>query len=201
MRIEKSNRSISSRPVPYHERAAFSVSLVIFATDTFYGDNDTRIAGVLFSNWEGNEPASTEIQTHKGAAASYDPGAFYRRELPFIISLLDSLQETPSSIIIDGYVFLDGEGRKGLGAHLFDALQGNTPVIGVAKKPFAGSPHAIAVKRGASKHPFYVTAAGILQEEAGENVLRMAGGHRIPMLLKLVDRLCREGRSPDGAVA
>lgn len=166
---------------------------MILTTDTFYAKSETITAGVLFCQWQDSEPAAIRVQKHKGKAAEYQPGAFYRRELPFILSLFESLPTAPSIIIIDGYVWLDTEHRKGLGAHLFGALKAGTSVIGVAKKPFAGSPHAIAVQRGVSKRPLFVTATGISREIAAEHIQRMAGGYRIPTLLKLADRLCRDG--------
>ena len=126
-------------------------------------------------------------------AAEYEPGSLYKRELPLILALLNSLSSRPSILVIDGYVQLDGEGRKGLGAHLYDALRCEVPVIGVAKNTFMGSPHAVAVHRGESGRPLYVTAAGVAQAQAAEQVRSMAGAHRHPTLLKLVDRLCRDG--------
>jgi len=35
--------------------------------------------------------------------------AFYKRELPCILKLLDKLEQPPSCIVVDGYVFLDGK--------------------------------------------------------------------------------------------
>jgi deoxyribonuclease V len=48
------------------------------------------------------------------------------------------------------------------------------------------------VERGGSAKPLYVTAAGIAAETAAAHVAAMHGAHRIPTLLKLVDRLVRE---------
>ncbi|PKN30756.1 MAG: endonuclease V, partial [Deltaproteobacteria bacterium HGW-Deltaproteobacteria-21] len=47
------------------------------------------------------------------------------------------------------------------------------------------------VFRGRSKSPLYVTAAGMDPSEAAGHIRSMHGGHRIPTLLKQVDRLSR----------
>jgi deoxyribonuclease V len=95
-------------------------------------------------------------------------------------------------VIVDGYVWLDGGGRKGLGAHLFDALDGRFAVVGVAKHSFHGATNAIPVLRGSSLRPLYVTAEGISPSDAAEGLRMMSGSDRNPILLKRVDQLCRE---------
>ena len=165
---------------------------MILATDTHYTDFVARTAGVMFREWTDGEPVSTHI-VESGEVAEYAPGSFYMRELPPILALLETVIPEPSTIVIDGYVQLDEDGRKGLGAHLFDSLGAKVPVIGVAKRAFKGSPHAVAVLRGDSERALYVTAVGVEQEEAAERIRSMSGKHRHPTLLKLVDRLCRDG--------
>lgn len=100
--------------------------------------------------------------------------------------------------VIDGYVWL-AVGRAGLGMHLHEALGPDAVVVGVAKTRFAGSGHAVGVVRGASTSPLYVTAVGIDAAAAAEGVRGMAGGYRVPTLLRQVDRLCRDaaGETPD----
>jgi deoxyribonuclease V len=87
-----------------------------------------------------------------------------------------------------------GAGRPGLGAHLYQALGRRTAVVGVAKRRFHGAGDAVPILRGTSQVPLFVTAVGIDLAEAAEGVRRMHGAHRIPTLLKRVDRLSREGR-------
>ncbi len=123
--------------------------------------------------------------------AEYESGAFYRRELPLILALLEGLDVVPSTIVVDGYVYLDAQDRPGLGAHLYAALAEKIPVIGVAKRPFAGSAHAVAITRGTSERPLYVTAAGAPPERAAVWIASMSGAHRQPTLLKAADRLSR----------
>ena len=119
----------------------------------------------------------------------YVPGKFYRRELPCILVLLEQIRKLPDELIIDGHVMLGD--RPGLGKHLFAAVGGKRPVIGVAKSGFAGYSGA-EIFRGKSRRPLYVTCAGADLKEASEKIRMMHGNHRVPTLLKLVDSLARE---------
>ena len=123
--------------------------------------------------------------------AKYQPGRFFERELPCLLAVLDGHLHDVAAVVIDGYVTLDTLGKPGLGTYLFDALDGKIPVIGVAKTAFQGSLHAVPVVRGASRTPLYVTTAGMDVQEAAEYLRDMHGPHRLPTLLKRVDRLCR----------
>ena len=80
---------------------------------------------------------------------------------------------------------------RGLGRHLFEALGGRIRVVGVAKRAFAGG-LGIPVQRGTSQQPLWVTATSD-PDGAAQSVAQMAGEHRIPMLLKAVDRSARVG--------
>ena len=92
-------------------------------------------------------------------------------------------------IIIDGYVWLDAHRRPGLGAFLHETLAKRVPVVGVAKTVFGNAlSWCTLVVRGVSRRPLFVTAAGLNAEEAAKGVQAMHGAHRIPTLLKLVDR-------------
>lgn len=55
---------------------------------------------------------------------------------------------------------------------------------------------AARVLRGCSARPLYVTAAGMEVAEAARVVAAMAGDHRMPEALTLVDRLARGLREP-----
>ena len=95
---------------------------MILATDTHYGKHAIRTAGVLFQGWDDEEAASIHIDERVASAAPYQPGMFYLRELPHILLLLEKLPAPPTTIIVDGYVYLDEVGRKGLGAHRIPTL-------------------------------------------------------------------------------
>ena len=66
-------------------------------------------------------------------------------------------------------------------------------MIGVAKSAFRTATHAIAVRRGTSARPLYVTAAGMLRADAADLVRHMAGQHRLPDALRRADSLARHG--------
>jgi deoxyribonuclease V len=163
---------------------------VILAVDVHYPERGAIVAGVLFADWTSGAASATCI-TRLSDVADYVPGAFYRRELPCLLALLREHALSPGCIVIDGHVDLDADGRAGLGRHLFDALEGRIPVIGVAKTRFAGMSADCEVLRGDSARPLFVTAAGLSQTDAKAHVRAMHGAHRLPTLLKAVDRLCR----------
>lgn len=163
---------------------------MIAAVDACYGPDATAAAGITFRTWRDTEPVS-EVVRILNAAVDYEPGQFWRRELPCVLSVINDLDAAPSIVVVDGYVWLDDSKRKGLGAHLFEALQGRIPVIGVAKTPFGRSKHAQCVFRGHSHKPLYVTVEGLPSPEAAAAIASMYGEHRIPALLKRVDQLCR----------
>ena len=121
----------------------------------------------------------------------YRPGEFYRRELPPIRAVLRALGDEgqPRLIVVDGYVDLDPGGRPGLGAYVHAEF--GVAVIGVAKSAFKPATHAIAVLRGASAKPLFVTAAGMPRNMAAELVRQMAGSFRLPDALRRVDALAR----------
>ncbi len=159
--------------------------------DAAYTESAASAACVLFATWDASAPLRV-LATRRGAPAAYEPGAFYKRELPLLLAVLDQLERLPGTLIIDGYVWLDAEGRPGLGAMLHRALDERIPVIGVAKTWFAGASACIPVVRGGSRRPLYVSAAGIDAAEAAQGVLSMHGRYRIPTLLRLADRAARD---------
>ncbi len=93
-------------------------------------------------------------------------------------------------VIIDGYAWLGGQ-RRGLGAHLYEALDKRAAIIGVAKTRFVGADPVALVTRGGSRTPLFVTAAGMDVAEAASQIRAMHGNHRIPTMLKRADQLSR----------
>ncbi|MCB9706455.1 MAG: endonuclease V [Myxococcales bacterium] len=172
----------------------------IVATDVHYridAEGRARAAAVVFDRWEEPRPRRELVALH-GANADYEPGAFFRRELPCLLAVLDPLltEEAIAAVIVDGYVDLGD--RPGLGHHLFDALRGagwRGAVIGVAKTPFRGA-RPVEVLRGGSLRPLHVTALGLDPALAAAGVAAMAGEHRLPILLGWVDHLARGLRAP-----
>ena len=159
-------------------------------------DTDRALAAVAaFEDWTDEQPlarAAIEIE----AVAAYVPGRFFERELPCLITAIEEIkllcpQDEVEMVIIDGNVRLDENDSPGLGRYLFDHYSQNVPVIGVAKTSFNGL-NAIEIYRGESKRPLFVTSAGIPEPEAAELIQNMAGPHRIPTMLKLVDQMSRQ---------
>ena len=157
----------------------------------YHGDGRAVAAGVAFADWRSDVIDRTEV-VRLGSAQPYEPGNFSKRELPHVLELLDRFSKVPATIVIDGYVTLGVDQRDGLGARLFSALQGQVPVIGVAKSRFVGTPAETEVLRGRSQRPLYVTSRGIALEDAKGLICNMHGINRLPTLLVAVDRACRE---------
>lgn len=162
---------------------------MIAAIDAHYTDDIAGVGCILFDRWDDCTPTA-EYMIQLGKPDAYVSGEFYRRELPCLLAVLDTLDVCPHCIVIDGYVWL-GTGRPGLGEHLRCALGGHTSVVGVAKEPFAGNDCAETVLRGSSRRPLYVTASGMPLAAAASLIAGMHGAFRIPTLLKHVDALSR----------
>ena len=106
---------------------------------------------------------------------------------------LASLTLTVETIIVDGYVQLDDDGKAGLGMYLYDSLNQKIPIIGVAKRGFKDNvKHVIEVTRGKSNNPLYVTAIGIGLQDSADKIKNMAGKYRMPDLLKILDQKTKE---------
>ncbi len=162
---------------------------MIAAFDVHYLNDDATTACVCFDDWADIISTQDFVElTHN--VAPYEPGKFYKRELPCIISLLTKHNLRPDVIVVDGYVWLD-ENKLGLGGHLYNELGGIIPVIGVAKSKFAIHSKVKEVYRGTSQNPLYVTSVGIDLDEAARNIENMDGNFREPSLLKRADQFCR----------
>jgi deoxyribonuclease V len=163
---------------------------MIVALDVCYDESAAvgAVAAVVFQRWEDAAPFK-EYSSLVSNVAPYVPGEFYRRELPCLLAVLNTIVEPVDFTVVDSYVQLGG--KPGLGEHLFNALQQRTPIIGVAKTQFHDAV-ATEVRRGVSKVPLYITAAGMSCVDAANHIREMHGEHRIPTLLKRVDRLARD---------
>ena len=166
---------------------------MILAFDTYYyADNTALTICIAFQNWNDAMPGATYNEQITGIAG-YEPGEFYKRELPCILSLWETIpHEDIEAIIVDGFVYLDDDLKYGLGGHLYEALGRKIPVIGVAKTNFATIINQKAsLVRGDSKKPLYITAVGINLSDAVAKIDTMHGAFRIPTLLKMLDRLTK----------
>ena len=160
------------------------------AADVHYPLRGGAVAALVVAS----DPAfATVVAQHTARldhVAPYRPGRFAERELPPLRAVLAAAGPV-DLLVVDGYVDLDRDGRPGLGARAAEAF--GVVVIGVAKTPFRGADHAVPVLRGRSVRPLFVTASGVPAGEAAALVARMAGRHRVPDALRLVDALARAG--------
>lgn len=166
---------------------------MIYAFDTYYYEDFARTVCIAFEDWLSG--VEKEIFTEKTEIISdYESGAFYKRELPCILSLLSKIKLHENDIIIvDGFVTLNNDGKMGLGGYLFEALDQKIPIVGIAKNNFsAPDDKRRAVLRGESKTPLYLTAMGIDVDDIKIKLKKMHGNYRIPTLLKKLDQLTRE---------
>ncbi|WP_433813865.1 endonuclease V [Flavobacterium johnsoniae] len=166
---------------------------MILAFDTYYFDNKAKTVCLEFENW--NEDKNFKVHTEIiDNVSEYIPGEFYKRELPCILSLLNKIDlKNIEAIIVDGFVYLDDDKKYGLGGHLYEKLNNEISIIGVAKTNFASiEKDKKALLRGDSAKPLFITSIGIDLEEAFQKVESMAGEFRMPTLLKELDRLTKE---------
>jgi deoxyribonuclease V len=161
---------------------------VNLAIDIYYYETYAKCVGVLFL-WEDDVPTKL-IEATVDGVAEYVPGEFYKRELPCVMAVIDQVRKYKiDCIVLDSHVQL-GEGKKGLGEYVYEAVDQRYPIIGVAKSSFQGNEEFVReVRRGESENPLYVSAIGTDLEEAAEYIQNMHGEYRIPTMLKEVDRL------------
>ncbi len=160
------------------------------ALDVQYVDPRGYTGCLVVSDWGADRADEETVYVHE-PVAPYRSGFFYERELPCLLGALETCAALPRHILVDGYVQLP-KGRKGLGQHLFEALDGKAVIIGVSKTKFLDDDVSIAVLRGESQQPLYVTAMGIDVRRAAKIIESLHGRFRIPTLLKRVDRLARD---------
>lgn len=168
--------------------------MIYLILDVFYNDigeeSIAKVSGIRFQGIEQTEILSEHIVTVENVAP-YESGQFYKREMPCLLAMLDKIDDPYDVIIIDGYVFLDGVSKPGLGKYLYDSLVVKKPIIGIAKNHFQDVSEDYAVWRGISKHPLYVTSVGMEVDEAKHLVANLAGKHRMPTMVTAVDQLGR----------
>ena len=166
---------------------------MIAAFDVYYYANKAKAVGIVFDHWTAQTPTDILVE-YITPIANYEPGAFYKRELPCLLALINQLElNNINAIIVDGYVLLDDTGKFGLGAHLHEALQQKIPIIGVAKTKFLQNTQYVReVFRGQSINPLYISAIGIDIDQAAQNIQNMFGIYRIPTQLKHLDTLTKQ---------
>ena len=162
---------------------------MIVATDVHYQNRAGNAAALVFDTWDASTAVAKYVEATR-PVLDYQPGLFFERELPCLLNVLAVVAEPYDTVIVDGHVWLADQ--PGMGHHLYEALNRQVAVVGVAKRPFHEG-RATEVLRGNSQTPLYVTAIGVDLELAVERVRTMHGPFRLPTLLKQVDTLCRGG--------
>ncbi len=165
---------------------------MIIGVDVQYGPTAITAALVGFRSWTDASSALELVDAHVPDSAPYVPGAFFERELPYLIAIISRVAEPIEAIIIDGYVWLAPD-QPGLGVHVHERF--GVPVIGAAKSRFRGAT-PVPVVRGMSAQPLLITAIGIDPAAAAANIAAMHGPFRIPTLLKRADSLARGHVAP-----
>jgi deoxyinosine 3'endonuclease (endonuclease V) len=166
---------------------------MILALDTYYQNKKAKTVCIRFHHWT-DEHAADIVTEELDNIEEYQPGSFYKRELPCILSILKKTSlENIEAIVIDGYVLLDDAGKHGLGGYLYEALNRKIPVIGVAKTNYTNNTlHQREVYRGNSQRPLFITTLGTPPDTACSYIQSMHGPYRIPTLLKTLDTLTRQ---------
>jgi len=147
-------------------------------------------AAAAFDAWD----AAEATQTYVSRISHVEPavrGELDLRELPCVMQLLREHGLEPELILVDGFVHLDADETPGLGQHLYHALGGRVPIVGVSKKRLAGLGAQFEVMREEEAQPLYVTCAGIDIGAAKARLRAMHGRKRLPTLMKLAARLAK----------
>jgi deoxyribonuclease V len=173
---------------------------MLLCVDVSYEKQRAVTGCVGFERWSDPVSSLELVVPSHASPQPYVPGQLYKRELPYLLTAVNMVSEQLAieTVVVDGHVWLN-TGRPGLGAHLYEMLGRRCPVVGVAKAPFRAAPGSCAtdgrdtvtVKRGRSRHPLYVSAAGMDAGAAAQRVREMSGPYRIPTLLKRADQLAR----------
>ncbi|MDH0867111.1 endonuclease V [Mitsuaria sp. GD03876] len=147
-------------------------------------------AAVAFEDWNAAEATKTYLspiaQVDKAVRGELD-----LRALPCVMQLLAEHKLEPELLLIEGFVHLDGDETPGLGQHLFQALGGRVPVVGVSKKGLPGLSAQFEVMREDETPPLVVTSAGLDIGAAKVRLRSMHGRKRVPTLMKLAARLAK----------
>lgn len=165
---------------------------MIACFDVHYDNNSANAAGIMFHQWDDETPAE-QLTIRVSDVGDYRAGSFYERELKPLREILSLITCPVRHFVIDAYCHLSDDGSPGLGAYLYELLPADSIIIGVAKNRFRSTSHAFELFRGNSKRPLFITSIGIDYQCAAGHIKSMAGEHRMPTLLKTVDRLSRGG--------
>ena len=165
---------------------------MIACFDVHYDNGFANAAAIVFNQWADDNVVDKYV-VRCNNVREYNAGSFYKRELEPLLKVIRQIDYPIQTFVIDAYCHLSDDCAPGLGAYLYQELPDNSNVIGVAKNRFRKSSHAIELLRGGSERPLFISSIGIEYQAAADHVQSMSGDHRIPTLLKMVDRLSRTG--------
>lgn len=116
-------------------------------------------AAAAFDAWDAAEATQTYVSriAHVEKAVRGEPDL---RELPCVMQLLREHSLEPELILTDGFVHLDAAETPGLGQHLYQALGGRVPIVGVSRKSLPGLSAQFEVMREEEAQPLLVTCVG-----------------------------------------
>ena len=165
---------------------------MILALDVHYRSEITKVVGVLF-NWNDIESKEILIE-YIDKVEDYVSGEFYKRELPCLHKIIEKVDLSKiEAIIVDGYIYVDNDLKFGLGGILWEKLDKQVPIIGVAKTSFFSNKETVKeLIRGCSKKPLFISTIDYPIEKAIENIKSMKGTFRIPTILKQMDTITKQ---------
>jgi deoxyribonuclease V len=160
------------------------------AADVYYpGSGGARAAAVVAA-----DAAFTHVLAEYTALTPevlpYRPGEFYLRELPPLRAVLHGI---PGLGLLVGRWLRRSRSTWQAGPGRARAHRVLHPGDRRGQIRFRTATHAIAVRRGTSARPVFVTAAGMSRTHAAELIQNMAGRFRIPDALRRADTLARTG--------
>ncbi|WP_157256331.1 endonuclease V [Pelomonas sp. Root1217] len=155
-----------------------------------FDGTQANAAAAAFDAWDAAEATQAYVSriTHVEKAVR---GELDLRELPCVMQLLREHSLEPELILLDGFVHLDADETPGLGQHLYHALGGKVPIVGVSKRRLPGLSAQFEIMREEEAQPLFVTCAGIDIGAAKARLRAMHGRKRVPTLLKLAARLAK----------
>lgn len=178
---------------------------MILLTDVFYEEevNTAHIAAIAIDNWTSSTILKTWEIDKSGIDCEYIPGQFFKREMPCLIELWNTISEEEKSqittIIVDGFYDI-WDGRHGLGHHFHDWLIENgydKEVVGIAKSPCRETnKFTLPVyrteesKKSKCRSALWVNGSN-MDNDYQAKVLSMHGEYRLPTMVKAVDKLSR----------
>lgn len=160
------------------------------AVAVHFDGTQAHAAAVAFDAWDAAEAAKTYV-SRIAHVENVPRGELDLRELPCVMQLLREHGLAPELILVDGFVHLDADETPGLGRHLYQALGGQVPIVGVSKKRLPGLSAQFEVMREEEAPPLFVTCAGLDIGAAKARLRAMHGRKRVPTLMKLVARLAK----------